>query len=367
MLMPIRPIVYLYSAVAMGVVNLRFNQKQIWITLFTIVGLQFCLSAKVHSQLGKMEFTAIPSPIEIAISGVDAWEIYAVGPIDSGAPQRFIELIENENIPAASTVYFHSSGGNLDAGLALGRIIRENGFWTRIGQQPRNYRQQNESGECYSACALAFLGGIFRFHEGDSRYGVHRFYSTNYNDGEVAQIISAAIVAYIREMGADISLFSLMSSASSDDIRLVSKDVLLELNIVNNGYLPARWTFDSVPQGIYLKGEQATRDGLQKMIFLCNKGKVKFIPMFNIDGVGVNYWNRIFLLIDDQQYELQSSQMERHDNYLAFNIIRRMFVARKTGYIVYMPKKNMNFEHVMEFNEGARKKFKDLALSCLKN
>jgi hypothetical protein len=111
------------------------------------------------------------------------------------------------------------------AGMELGRVIRKYRLRTDVGtKKPSSERGAREvvPGYCYSACALAYLGGSFRFLMKDSRYGVHRFAFENPapQHADLAQIVSAAIVEYIRSMDVDTKLFSLSVVAGKDSVIL---------------------------------------------------------------------------------------------------------------------------------------------------
>jgi hypothetical protein len=54
--------------------------------------------------------------------------VFASGVIDPGATTRFQALVEADKLPPAPLVFFDSLGGNLLAGMELGRDIRKTGF-----------------------------------------------------------------------------------------------------------------------------------------------------------------------------------------------------------------------------------------------
>src|SRR5690348_9286984 len=82
------------------------------------------------------EFTKSPLP---QANGVDAIEV--LGDLLAGDERKFIDTaIESTN----AAVIFHSRGGNLIAGIEIGRAIRLKGFMTVV---PDNHL-------CASACAL---------------------------------------------------------------------------------------------------------------------------------------------------------------------------------------------------------------------
>jgi hypothetical protein len=201
----------------------------------------------------------------------DAWDIFADGVIDEGASDRLRKFLVANDIPGDSSLYLNSNGGSLAEGMRLGRVIREHGLFTYIGRTDSNFSNMYAGG-CYSACSLAFLGDVFRFNNSGSLYGVHRFYSRpggDSIDSDTAQIISAAVVGYIQEMGISPSLFTLMTEAGSDEIRLLSDKEQIGLSVVNNGEGPTTWTIESQDGRVYLQGERQTWRGLNRFLIVC--------------------------------------------------------------------------------------------------
>jgi hypothetical protein len=126
----------------------------------------------------------------------------------------FVRVISSHN-PTA--VLFNSPGGNVSKAIELGRLIRAAGIYT---MQPRG-------AECASACALAFLGGVQRFAEPGS-IGVHRSSFSNTQGMSVEdavtaiQRLTADVMSYISEMGADPGLMQLALQYDSADMRYLS-------------------------------------------------------------------------------------------------------------------------------------------------
>jgi hypothetical protein len=128
---------------------------------------------------------------------------------------RFTELVRSHQV---EIVIFHSSGGNPLKAMELGRLIRRLGLHT----------VQSRGAECASACALAFLGGTFRIAEPGS-IGVHK---SSFDDAEkidtddavsAVQELTAEMMTYISEMGADPELLQLAYRYESNDIRYLSR------------------------------------------------------------------------------------------------------------------------------------------------
>lgn len=203
------------------------------------------------------------------LMGSSVWDFYLDGPIDPKSPNRLQQKISESG---ANGIAFHlnSPGGSLISGIEVGRIIRKYGVSTSIGIKSVT-DEMDIPGECYSACSLAFLGGVYRYKNSKSAYGVHRFYKDNTTpqDLELGQIMSAAITNFITEMGVSPGLFDLMVEAGPSEIRTLSEDELTSLNVVNNGRLPATWTIEALPGVMYLKGDQISVYGHGKLIFSC--------------------------------------------------------------------------------------------------
>ncbi len=63
---------------------------------------------------------------------------------------------------AGNTIWFASTGGDIDAAMDLGRLLRRMGVFTLVGMDD----------QCLSACVFAFMGGERRVVVG--RLGIHR-------------------------------------------------------------------------------------------------------------------------------------------------------------------------------------------------
>jgi hypothetical protein len=247
-------------------------------------------AAKAFSQT-PLQFTVFPPDrLTNSLMGAHAWRIFAAGVIDEEADKRLEEVIQNNNIPHGSDIYLHSGGGSLVGGMKLGRVMRKYSLHSNVGQLDPSSKDQGspKSGNCYSACAMAYLGGEYRFLMAGSVYGIHRFYSDKQTkqDADLAQMMSAVVVEYIRSMGVNTEIFLIASRAGRDEIVTPSQEVLVRLNVVNNGTKPAKWTIESVPGGIYLKGEQQASNGINKFMITCAPGKP--VGLYAIFDVGTN-------------------------------------------------------------------------------
>jgi hypothetical protein len=136
----------------------------------------------------------------MAFKSTGFFQVLAEGEITPDTPAAFTDYL-NRNGPVHLTLMFNSPGGNLMAGLALGREIRRAGWSTNIGTSGLSPLVSNP-GECDSACTLAFLGGRIRSMAFGSKYGVHRFWGQMAGDVQQSTPqLAGELVAYIREMG----------------------------------------------------------------------------------------------------------------------------------------------------------------------
>ena len=275
------------------------------LALAVVISLSVFLGEPVKAS-DAMTFDAVPpGPNELPWIYGSAWAIYAEGDIDKAAPQKLDKLIEDQHIPAGSTVYFNSPGGNLIAAFELGRVIRRNGFSTVAGPKERG----SES-ICMSACSLAFLGGKFRYLDSKAAFGVHRFFATapTADDMGTAQVLSSRIVDYIREMGVDPDLFAEMTRAGRDEMNILPRSTLESLSVINNAFEPTIWSIEaSAETGIYLKGARDTAFGINKLIFLCGKEKVLLYAIFDPQRAPeeVTRMPAQSLLIDDEAIPME--------------------------------------------------------------
>ena len=225
-----------------------------------IVGAAHAASA---AAAGELAVTVVPRSGSGLSQG--ATLVYLDGEIDPAAPERLAGALAN--VDGRIAVWLNSPGGNLFAGMQLGRLIRGRGASTRI-IDARTLR----AGQCYSACAMAFLGGVYRFNDNGARYGVHRA-SLPAGGADLGSHLTAAIASYIREMGVDARLLTLWQKAAPDEMYVLSLQEALDLGVANNGRQRPAWSVAASPGGALLQGRQETIDGTGLLVFSCDKDR----------------------------------------------------------------------------------------------
>jgi hypothetical protein len=114
-------------------------------------------------------------------------------------------------------VFLDSPGGDVDAAMKIGRIIRSADGETRI---PLNRR-------CSSSCALIFISGVKRFNFGE--LGLHRpyFASAPLSNAQIEKqmpIMRSAVKEYVEEMGITGGFFERMFNTPPSEIDILRGD-----------------------------------------------------------------------------------------------------------------------------------------------
>ena len=266
--------------------------------------------------------------------------VYLDGRIDAGAPDRLSRALGG--IDGKVAVWLHSRGGNAFAGMQLGRIIRARGASTHIIDS-----RTLLPGECYSACALAFLGGVHRFIDHGARYGVHRASLPADRSGgerDLGQDLSTAIGSYMHEMTIDPRLMDLWEKAAPDEMYVLSSQEARNLRVVNDGREPPEWSIAPVPGGTMLQGRQVTADGRVTVFFSCDERKTTFGSVYEgaapIEPAAVRQWRHEVTLDSYAGVPVQPIGVTSRDGVVRTTLlvppelIRRALSARRIGHLM---------------------------------
>lgn len=170
------------------------------------------------------------------------------GDFASGDADRF-EAFWDENAFDAFrfTVALNSPGGNLLEGMKIGQFLRDQSVDTVVQKYSPRAPMQSEfdysfaarpmvGSGCYSACALAFMGGVERSVPEGAEIGFHQFYGgvagLSADETRVTtQAVSAEISSYLRRMGAAPELFEIMSITPPSEMFILERDELVALGV----------------------------------------------------------------------------------------------------------------------------------------
>ncbi len=114
--------------------------------------------------------------------------IRVAGELAASDQDRFVQIAGSL---ARALVVFDSPGGNLFAGLEIGKIIRFKQFDTLVPN----------GSACASACALAWLGGATRLIGATGHIGFHAPFTRGSGVISVSAVGNAAVIRYLNELG----------------------------------------------------------------------------------------------------------------------------------------------------------------------
>jgi hypothetical protein len=127
--------------------------------------------------------------------------------------------LKTMGVPKA-IVTFNSPGGNLDAGLNIGRQIREQGFATLVGTKL-----------CASACALAWLGGSRRYLLSNASIGFHAAYISDGNYKKESGLANALVGSYLTRLGLSDKAITYITSAHPEELNWLDLKSASQLGI----------------------------------------------------------------------------------------------------------------------------------------
>ena len=213
-------------------------------------------------------------------------QVYLFGAIDADAPRRFEGLMRSRKIPPGSDIYLNSPGGDLHAGLALGRLFRSESMVTHLGapKKKSGYGATPRGSLCVAACAYAYLGGLYRWAvTGNDRIGLNPFNTSiaKTTDAGTPQV-PVEIAAYLKEMGIDQQVLAQALTTSNDRVVWLAPEQMLASGLANNGRLPPTSKYLPSAGGTSLELSQVARDGEHKITFQCGPDGLSLSSSFKV-------------------------------------------------------------------------------------
>lgn len=210
----------------------------------------------------------------MTISVAKVPQIYLYGTIDAAAAQRVQAMIQSRRIPPNSDIYLNSPGGDVAAGMALGRLFRAGNMTTHLGA-PRKTAQQPivpKTSQCVNACAYAYAGGVFRWAPtGSDRFGAQPL------PGNVTP--STDVAAYLKDMGVDPQVFG---STPNGEVIWLNAEQMLADGLANNGRLLPTAVNNPISSFATITITQLTREGEHRLTLQCRPGSLTLSAYYAI-------------------------------------------------------------------------------------
>jgi hypothetical protein len=174
-------------------------------------------------------------------------------PINKMNVEKFVQ--NTASIPAGTAVLFNSIDGDLNSGIKLGQTLRKKRFNARIGRTKFNKTTLTEiDGQCYSACLLAFAGGVNRRIDPNDQLGIYALRSNaktvNENDMRAAV---GGLGGYFDQMGIDRRLVDQMLQIKGTSVSLISLSNAKLLNLDNSSSATTYpWRLQALDDGLLI-------------------------------------------------------------------------------------------------------------------
>jgi hypothetical protein len=135
--------------------------------------------------------------------------ILVAGRLVADDDKQFLKVAINSG---NAIVVFESPGGNLLAGIGIGKAIRLKGLSTFV---PHGVY-------CASACALAWLGGRSRYMSETANVGFHAVYVKTEGQAAVSSAGNALVGAYLNQLGLPTSAIIYITEAPPEGMQWLS-------------------------------------------------------------------------------------------------------------------------------------------------
>lgn len=230
-------------------------------------------------------------------------QIYLYGNIDAGAADRFEALVRSGKVPVGSDVYLNSPGGDLHAGIALGRIFRAQSIATHLGVPRKPSRSTTPTSKvavCMDACTLAYMGGLFRWSPtGNDRFGAMPLRTQQGNEAQSPDDVDA----YLKEL--NLTAEAHYGRKIQADANVLTGDEMINSGLANNGRLAPTVSYHVMGNAPLLTLGQSARDGQYRITLLCKPDGLTVTAYYMV-GVErarklVSRATRSYFEIDNQQ------------------------------------------------------------------
>lgn len=221
--------------------------------------------------------------------------INATGKIKAGDDKKFGDFLTRTTPPPRLVVYINSSGGDVEAAIGIGRLIRDHWFSTSVGSYMLSnlpttvplVHRDSVKGQCMSAATLAFLGGRLRFLPDASVFGVHQFSlkDPSPENAKLSQQLSAKIAVFVNEMGISPEFMEMSTKVTSDEIYEASSEELVAMKVTTGGQTETDWSVQARGGAMYVRGERDSIYGHHKVLLSYMRG-VGFIFHAVIEAQG---------------------------------------------------------------------------------
>ena len=161
--------------------------------------------------------------------------IVVAGEFKEGDEKAFARLVLQID---DAVIVFVSPGGDLRAGINIGKAIRLKQFATLV--------MRNDA--CASACALAWLGGTKRLMQPGSQVGFHAAYKNQNGSLRESGVGNALVGSYLNQLGLPERAVAYITSPAPESIQWLSFHDALQIGIDVSKFEPDQSETQKIPQ-----------------------------------------------------------------------------------------------------------------------
>ena len=233
--------------------------------------LLLCISASALGRVeqardGRLKIDVVRDRMTLAMTGHP--QVYLHGELDADAPQRFQAMMQSGRISAGSDIYLNIRDGDLNAGMALGRMFRAAGMATHVGtpRLPKHASVAARTAVCLDACVYAYFGGLYRWTpSGTDRVGF------SVPPARRAPP-SPGVNVYLTEMGIDARTLAMSSAPSAAGHAWLNADQMIASGLANNGKLKVTVSARLSAPMPTVELRQIERKGTHRLTIQCRPG-----------------------------------------------------------------------------------------------
>lgn len=265
----------IYSGISLGSdLNMKVIKYLSLIVTFVAVGTFAHAQVKKASDIDKrlakvaLRFYLAEAPNNACGKDCSRW-VAVEGEFDKGSAERLANFIRENNL-SEFPIFFNSTGGLADEGMALGRHLRSLGMRAGVARtqrvckvaevscspdpkssspEPASASWRSEAAKCNSACVYALIGATQRWVPIGSSVGVHSpaYFCFSDKTGQVVRPVGASedavdckkkigererdLKRFLVEMGITPELHSLINQVPNSRMRYLTRDELKKYQI----------------------------------------------------------------------------------------------------------------------------------------
>jgi hypothetical protein len=286
-------------------------------------------TGEVYEQLSRnpMQFRLRAAPIaniSASLTEPRRYDIVASGRVMPDTDAQFNAFLNDNSqwVGPGTTVILNSIGGNLGAGMQMGRTVRRRGFLTSV-MLNQSKDQTHYTQACASSCNFIFMGGVRRTVRPGALFVSHQFSRESNPDtmdltvrafsaAEVAraseqtsewtQAVAGEVAEFLHDMGIDARFLRTTGKIPNEKPTILPTGILATLNIVTSN-ATTEWSLvaSKAAKGFELNGTTAKQlkpNLVDRVSLLCENQKLRMVVYYFPDrsdlwtvAAGVSDWD----------------------------------------------------------------------------